>query len=107
MDIPIWNKGGEYVDYGAILKACRTRSGFSQEELADRLYINQSDVSKYENGTKEPTISIFQSWINNTQTQEVMVAYLCGIDGLAILQNVIEILPTVSAIGMLISKIFY
>lgn len=92
--------------YGAILKACRTRSGFSQEELAHRLHINQSDVSKYESGTKEPTVSIFQAWINNTQTQEVMVAYLCGLDGISILQNVIEVLPSITAIGALIINLF-
>lgn len=92
--------------YGAILKACRTRAGFSQEELAHRLHINQSDVSKYENGTREPTISLFQLWINNTQTQEVMVTYLCGIDGLNILQNVIDILPAVTAIGTFITRFF-
>lgn len=92
--------------YGSILKACRTRAGFSQEDLAHKLHINQSDVSKYENGTKEPTISIFQSWINNTQTQEVMVAYLCGVDGLNMLQNVIDILPAITAIGSLMLKVF-
>lgn len=73
--------------YGAILKACRTRAGFSQEELADKLYINQSDVSKYENGTKEPPMSLFQNWAITTQAQEVLVAFICGMDGLGILQS--------------------
>ena len=75
---------------GAILKACRIRAELSQEELADKLYINQSDVSKYENDTKEPTISILHSWITNTQSQEVMVAFICGIDGLEIMQKFID-----------------
>lgn len=75
---------------GAILRACRERYGLSQEELASRLYINQSDVSKIENGMKEPPVSLFQQWINQTQAQEVMVAYLLGMDGLNILQNIIE-----------------
>ena len=75
---------------GAILRACRERFGLSQEELADRLYINQSDVSKFENGTKEPPITLFQNWINQTQAQEVAVAYLIGIDGITILQNLLE-----------------
>ncbi|SEP57696.1 Helix-turn-helix [Virgibacillus subterraneus] len=75
---------------GAILKACRTRAGFSQEELADKLYISQSDVSKYENDTMEPHISTLQAWTNNTQTQEVMVAFLCGVDGLSVMQSVLD-----------------
>jgi len=75
---------------GAILKACRTRAGLSQEELAHRLYINQSDVSKYENDTKEPTISLFYAWMTNTQAHEVLVAFLCGMDGLGIMQKLID-----------------
>lgn len=75
---------------GAILKACRTRAGFNQEELAHRLHINQSDVSKYENDAKEPTISILQAWLSNTQAHEVLVAFLCGMDGLNIMQNIIN-----------------
>ena len=75
---------------GAILKACRTRAGLSQEELAHRLFINQSDVSKYENDTKEPTISMFYAWTQQTQAHEVLVAFLCGVDGLEILQKIID-----------------
>ena len=75
---------------GAILKACRTRAGLSQEELASKLYINQSDISKYENDTKEPTISTLHAWVTNTQSQEVMVAFLCGFDGIGILQKIID-----------------
>lgn len=76
---------------GAILKACRERAGFSQEELADKLYINQSDISKYENDVKEPTVTMFRAWTNNTQTQEVMVAFICGVDGLSIMQSVLDV----------------
>ena len=91
--------------FGAILKACRVRAGLSQEELADRLYINQSDVSKFENGTKEPPISLFQSWVNQTQAQEVMVAYILGVDGITILQNLLEsgiaVLSTILRLGVI------
>lgn len=78
------------MDYGAILKACRNRARLSQEELAHRLHINQSDVSKYENGTKEPSISMVQAWTNNTQAAEVLVAFLCGMDGLTIMQSILD-----------------
>ena len=84
---------------GAILRACRTRANLNQEELAHKLHINQSDVSKYENDTKEPTISLLHAWTSNTQTQEVMVAFICGIDGLSILQGLID--SGISAVGMI------
>lgn len=78
--------------YGGILKACRERSGLSQEELAFRINISQSDVSKYENGVREPTLSMAQAWLTNTQATEVLVAFLCGIDGLGIMQNIMQLL---------------
>lgn len=76
--------------YGSILKACRERSGLSQEELAFQLNMNQSDVSKMENGTREPTLSVVQSWLTNTQATEVLVAFLCGVDGLGIMQSIMQ-----------------
>ena|SRR5690554_400692 len=85
-----YKKGVINVKVGSILKACRERSGISQAELADKLFINQSDVSKIETDVKEPPVSLFQSWINQTQAQEVMVAYILGIDGITILQNLLE-----------------
>lgn len=79
---------------GAILKACRTRAGLSQEELASRLFISQSDVSKYENDTMEPHISTLQAWTSNTQAPEVLVAFICGMDGLNIMQNLLDVAST-------------
>lgn len=76
--------------YGGILKACRERAGLNQEELAFQLNMSQSDVSKYENNFREPSISTLQQWINQTQTQEVMVAFLCGVDGVGLMQGVID-----------------
>lgn len=88
---------------GSILKACRKRSGLSQEELAYRLLINQSDVSKYENDVKEPTISIVSAWAQYTQSQEVLVAFLCGVDGMTIMQQILE---GTTMIGMILGGIF-
>jgi transcriptional regulator with XRE-family HTH domain len=76
-------------DLGAILKAVRLRAGLSQEELADRLHYNQSDISKFETGSKEPTASIFLRWLRETNAHEVAVAYFCGLDGLQIMQTIL------------------
>lgn len=78
--------------YGAILKACRERKGLTQEELAFELNVNQSDVSKYESGYKEPTLSMVQAWMSNTQAQEVLVAFICGVDGLGIMQHIMQLI---------------
>lgn len=86
-------KGGVALKVGAVLKACRQRANLSQEDLAAALYVNQSDISKYETDVKEPTISVLNHWIQQTQTQEVMVAFLMGFDGINIMQQIIEVLP--------------
>lgn len=78
------------MSYGSILKACRERAGMSQVDLADELYINQSDVSKFERGTKEPSMSMFQKWSMVTQSPDVLVAFIAGMDGLTILTNVLN-----------------
>ncbi|WP_211344150.1 helix-turn-helix domain-containing protein [Robertmurraya siralis] len=78
--------------FGAILKACRERAGYSQEELAFRLSINQSDVSKIEKDYREPTISLFQAWIQNTQTPEVIVAFLYGMDGISMISQLMPLI---------------
>jgi len=92
------------VRVGAILKACRTRAGYSQEELAAKLYINQSDVSKYENDTMEPHLNTFMMWMNQTQSQEVLIAFLCGVDGLSIMQQLMD--SGVTLIGMILGGVF-
>ncbi len=77
------------MQYGSILKACRERVGWNQEEMAHQLMINQSDVSKFENNAKEPTMSLFQKWASVTQSQDVLVAFIAGMDGITILANVL------------------
>lgn len=79
------------LDFGAILRATRVRAGLSQEELAERLNYNQSDISKFENGVKEPTASIFLKWFEITNAKEVAVAYMCGIDGITIMQSMLQL----------------
>jgi transcriptional regulator with XRE-family HTH domain len=78
------------LELGAILRAVRVRAGLSQEELAERLNYNQSDISKFETGHKEPPASVFLRWFRETNAHEVAVAYLCGLDGITIMQSILS-----------------
>ncbi|MER2091009.1 MAG: helix-turn-helix transcriptional regulator [Sporosarcina sp.] len=78
------------MEYGTILRACRERAGFNQEELAHELHIQQADVSRIENSKKELHMSLFQKWAEVTQSQDVLVAFICGVDGLTILANILS-----------------
>lgn len=77
--------------YGAILRACRERNKMSQEELAFQLNVGQSDISKFENDIKEPSPSLLRDWGVVTSSQEVIIAFLIGIDGLTILTEVLNV----------------
>lgn len=83
-------RGGEHLDYGAILRACRKRKGWTQEELAHALHIEQADISRIENDRKEPPMSLFQKWAVVTGSTDVLVAFIAGMDGIAILSTIIS-----------------
>lgn len=44
--------------FGEKLKAERTKKGWSQEELAEKLFVSRQSVSKWENGQNYPSIEI-------------------------------------------------
>lgn len=74
---------------GGLLKACRERAGMNQEELADKLYMSQSTISKYETDRKKIDIPTFVEWLKVTQAQELGIAFLFGMDGISIIQNLL------------------
>lgn len=75
---------------GAVLQAVRVRAGLTQEDLADKLHLSQSDISKIEKDRKFPQLDTLLKWIETTNAKEVLVAYLCGIDGITIMQNILQ-----------------
>ena len=45
---------------GRLLRAARIRFGKTQKELAERTGINQADISKLENGTRNPSVNLLK-----------------------------------------------
>ena len=82
------------IKVGSLLKACRERAGLKQEELADKLYMSQSTISKYETDRKKIDIPTFVQWIQVTQAQELAFAFLFGMDGLNAINNILPGLLT-------------
>lgn len=66
--------------YAKFLKEARRKAGINQSDLAHGLYINQSDVSKIENGKKEAPISLAVRWAQLTGSQDALAALVCGTD---------------------------
>jgi transcriptional regulator with XRE-family HTH domain len=78
--------------YGAALKACRDRIGMSQEQLAEKLKLSRSAVSKLENDQQELTVRTLSDWVEVTNAKEVLVAFICGMDGLSFLNQIMPFL---------------
>lgn len=77
---------------GAILRACRERRGLSQEDIADLLHRTQACISKIEHNKKTVDVQTLVRWMDVTNAKEVMIAYLCGIDGITIMQTIMTML---------------
>ncbi|MDQ6418700.1 helix-turn-helix transcriptional regulator [Paenibacillus sp. LHD-117] len=78
------------LEIGELLLACRVKAGLSQEMLAERLNISRSCVSKYERNRNSPDIYIILQWAEVTNTREVIVAYLFGVDSISLIHNVMQ-----------------
>ena len=46
--------------FGAFLARLRKEKGLTQKELAERTGINQADISKLENGTRNPSLKLLK-----------------------------------------------
>ncbi|MED0670589.1 helix-turn-helix transcriptional regulator [Aneurinibacillus aneurinilyticus] len=78
--------------FGAILQACRERAGLSQEQLAEKLHRSRSCISKIENDKRLLDAETLIEWGKITQANEVVIAFLYGMDGLGIVQNLTTLL---------------
>lgn len=80
--------------FGEFLKNCRTGARMNQSDLAAELGMNQSDVSKIENGSRIPDADVFRDWTVTTQSMELGIAFLYGTE---LLTAVPEIMTTVAS----------
>lgn len=78
--------------FGAIMQACRERAGLTQLQIAAKLNISRSCVSKIENDQKALDAQTLLMWTEATGAKEVLVAFLMGMDGFTIMQNLATIL---------------
>lgn len=65
-------------DIGSILKQCRERSGFKQEYLALKLQVDQTTISKVENGRMAPSYTLVREWARVTDSVDVIRTDLGG-----------------------------
>lgn len=66
------------MQYGSLLKRYRQIKGLSQEELAERMHMPRSTISKIENNKMELKISDAVRWGQVTNSPEVVEKILRG-----------------------------
>ncbi len=76
------------MDLGAVLRKARVSAGLSQEEIALRMLLPRSTISRLENNRTVLKAEDLIRWCQITQAQEVMIALLIGIDSTSIIQNI-------------------
>ena len=59
------NEGKPYAEIGTLLRNLRLRRGLSQFELASAAGINNSYLSRIENGERRPSPKILKRFLNN------------------------------------------
>ena len=77
--------------YGVIAKALRVRKGWSQEELAEKLHMSRSAISKLENDQQTLDVPTLVRLVEVTGEPAVGVAIMFGMDGIQIMQQIMQI----------------
>lgn len=93
------------MDWGAVLKSARKREGLTQEELAERLHMTKSCISKFESNLKETKISTFVEWFRQTNATDLMIAAMINVDPSQVAQ-LIELIGQLAAFALPILSIF-
>jgi len=78
------------MNFGVIVKALRVRKGWSQEELAEKVFMSRSAISMIENDKQTLDVPTLVRLTQITCAPEVAVAIICGMDGLTIMQNILN-----------------
>ncbi|HIW32675.1 MAG TPA: helix-turn-helix domain-containing protein [Candidatus Paenibacillus intestinavium] len=76
---------------GALLKACRERAGISQIKMAMMMNRTQSSISKLEKDRNPIDVETFRDWTKFTNSMDIGIAFLYGVDPATILQSLMQI----------------
>ncbi|QVY60967.1 helix-turn-helix domain-containing protein [Cytobacillus gottheilii] len=76
---------------GGILKICREKAGFSQEQLAEKLHRSRSCISKIESDKKTLDLGTFIRWMNETSATDIACAIVSGVDPVMLMQQMMPL----------------
>lgn len=68
------------MNIGAVLRKMRKGAGLSQEELAEKLHISRSNVSRLESNKLTLTFEDAVRWAQSTNAQDMLIALILNVD---------------------------
>lgn len=65
-----------------LLRLCRERAGMTQQQLADKLYVDRSTIAKVETGViQHPSYTIVKAWAKATNSEDIVGLDISGKEG--------------------------
>ncbi|MEN2465940.1 helix-turn-helix transcriptional regulator [Ornithinibacillus sp. JPR2-1] len=80
------------------LRQMRRRAKLSQEALSEKLNMSRSNISKLESGKLEIRGKDFLRWVQETNSQDMLIAMACNIDIASAAQILVDFLPAAGTI---------
>lgn len=80
------------MEFGSVLRRMRKGADMSQEEISMELHISRSTISKLETNQMELKAVDLINWCNITNSQEILAAFIIGMDSINILQSAAQLI---------------
>lgn len=84
--------GGEYMEFGSILRKMRVVADISQEEMAEQLHMSRSNISRLENNRMELKAADLIKWCRITNNPDVLMALYAGVEVVNQLQPITQLI---------------
>lgn len=85
------------MEFGATLRKMRKGADMSQEDMAEKLHISRSNISRLETNSLELKAVDLINWANITGTQDMLIAMILSVDT-TLVQSVLDSIMTLGTI---------
>ena len=80
----------EFTGTGDLLRKMRLIAGLTQENMASKMHMSRSTISRLENEEIEIRITDFWDWVKTTQGQDMLITFMMSADILTTAPTVIN-----------------
>lgn len=80
----------EFTGTGDLLRKMRLIAGLTQENMASKMHMSRSTISRLENEEIEIRITDFWDWVKTTQGQDMLITFLMSADIITSMPTIIN-----------------